>query len=387
MIHRWRQLGMAGLLFAISSSIVGATDLNVAVTSGGGAVINVSPGASVNYAVTGELSDALNEGLALVLFDLTFSGGPLPQADSPTSSPMTNFDRPAGATNPAGYGGTMVGGALVQVCGAQNTIKNDIANAAFPVGMVMTGVASPGSPQVLVTGSFTAPMTPAAYTLNVSNVAASVIRDGEDGMGAFWAVDLAGVGSIGNLTINVASAPTDPTVDPAGSRYLAINLGNRTNAFALLVTADCPGGVSKYVGTPTGVNHVARLVSNPNDAAYLTPSQWNAAGNTLYVTGPDITPSTPYKLETDIGTPGSPSLLPPETTTTWNWGDSNGDNNTDVGDILCGLDGFSGVFTACTLYAVDLSPTNPDENADVGDILAFLDAFAGVPYGGPSPCP
>jgi hypothetical protein len=230
-------------------------------------------------------------------------------------------------------------------------------------------------------------MTPDTYTLSLTNVAASVIRDNEDGTGPFWAVDLAGTGSTTSLVIAVSAAPIDPTVDPVGARYLAIGLGNRSTPFALLVTPVCAGGVSKYVGPPSGPDPVARLVDNPMDAAYLSASQWNVSGAILYVTGPDIYPGTPYRLETDLGTPGSPNLLPPETATTWFWGDANGDGNADVGDILCLLDGFAGIFASCSLVADDFMPFDPDQTIDVSDILSALDGFSGLPYVGPSPCP
>lgn len=59
------------------------------------------------------------------------------------------------------------------------------------------------------------------------------------------------------------------------------------------------------------------------------------------------------------------------------WGDVNHDTVVDIFDILCVLDGFSGVFTACTEADVNLSPCTPDAVVDIFDILAVLDAFSG----------
>ena len=68
-----------------------ATDLNLWIVSGGLADITVNPDETVNYAVMAELSDALNEGLALWACDLSCNGVSIPQADTPTTEPMVNF--------------------------------------------------------------------------------------------------------------------------------------------------------------------------------------------------------------------------------------------------------------------------------------------------------
>jgi hypothetical protein len=117
-------------------------------------------GAAVNYRVVGVLSDTLNEGLALFGFDLVFDGGALAQATAPAG--MSSFVKTDGITNPAGFGGTtdVPGhvGELVQVGGGQNTIKNTVDNAPFPIGSVVTLL---GHVQVILAeGSLTAPTAP-----------------------------------------------------------------------------------------------------------------------------------------------------------------------------------------------------------------------------------
>jgi hypothetical protein len=196
-------LGAAVIFGAATSAF--ATNLNVRVQSGGSSSVTVPPGATVNWAVVGELSDNLNLGLALFSVDLAWSGGPLAPAANPTSGPMVNFARPAGLTNPAGFGGTVLGGQLRQVGGAQNTINNTFA--PFPLGTVITGVAASGAPVTLASGQLTAPVTPGSYTLTPSGVVANVIRQGETGT-PFWHVDRANAGTVQSLVVQVSSSVT-----------------------------------------------------------------------------------------------------------------------------------------------------------------------------------
>lgn len=199
-----RAFSTGAVIFGASASAF-ATNLNVRVQSGGSSSVTVAPGSTVNWSVVGELSDNLNSGLALFSVDLAWSGGPLTPAANPTSGPMVNFTRPAGLTNPAGFGGTVVGGQLRQVGGAQNTIKNTFA--PFPQGSVATGIAAAGSPVTLASGQLTAPVTPGTYTLTPSGLVANVIRQGETG-NPFWHVDRANAGTVQSLTVQVSSPVT-----------------------------------------------------------------------------------------------------------------------------------------------------------------------------------
>ncbi len=203
----------ASLAIATMASFASASDLNVSVKASlnDTNAIEVAVGATVDFYITGDLTDDLNEGLALVGYNLHFTGGPLPSdtVDIPAgvadcSNPMSGFVKPEGITNPAGFTGTLIGDDLVQVGGAQNTIKNTVANAAFPIGTVLTGIAQPAGcgTAILATGSVTAPVVPGLYTLELSELFANVITDGEIG-DVFWATEAAGVGSIGNLAITV----------------------------------------------------------------------------------------------------------------------------------------------------------------------------------------
>lgn len=197
------------------------SNLSVSVESEGSNSVVVAPGAAVQYEVIGILSDDLNEGLALIGFDLDFDGGDLMQADTPTGdpnsgceNPMIHFTEPWGITNPAGYGGTIIGGDLIQVGGGQNTVLN--TTPPILIGEVLTGVAQPGGcgPAVLVTGTLTAPAVGGTYTLALENLFANVIRDGETDDGTFWATEAAGVGTITNLTIEVECTGSGPENTP-----------------------------------------------------------------------------------------------------------------------------------------------------------------------------
>ena len=198
-----RVAGAAALVLAAVLP-AGATNLNLTIQSGGQGTVTVPPGANVPYNVVGVLSDAASDGLAGFSVDLSFSGGPLPMAAAPSSAPMLSFDKPAGLTNPAGFGGTVVAGKLVQVGGAQNTIANVFA--PYPKGNVVVDVAQMGQALTLVAGQLTAPVTPGTYTLSMSAVAATVIQQGSTGV-PFWKVDKAQAGTLTPLTVIVSPVP------------------------------------------------------------------------------------------------------------------------------------------------------------------------------------
>ncbi len=361
---------------AICSASLHAANLNVSVRSGGSAAVNVAPGEIVNYEVSVVLSDSNNEGLGAVLFDLSFSGGALSQANEPSSNPMMNFDRPAGMTNPAGFGGTVISGNLIQVGGAQNTIKNTMINAPFPIGTVIPDVGQ--SSVVVVTGSLVAPMTEGPYTLSASNVVASAIVLGEDGSGSHWATEPVGQGTVSNLTITVAGVPV-LSGQGAGARYLAITPPDGASPIALLVKGSAGDSdvscVSAYVQTN------GTLAAT---ALFQTPAQW---GTTVYVGDSEIMPSTVYTAQVDSGSPGSPVLSSPVMMTTWKWGDANNSGAVNLDDILCELSGFSGSYTSCSLQGDDMQGEVPNGLINLDDILAVLNAFGSGPYPHAAPCP
>ena len=154
---------LAALVMVGSASA--ATDLELKLESGGSSYLSVMPGATVNYELSGELLDNGNQGLAMFAVDVVFDGGSLSPA-SPGLG-MGAFVAPMGLNNPAGFGGTPNGSSLLQLGGAQNTIANTFASA--PLGTVATGIALPGFPTILATGSLIAPTQPGLYTLSLEN--------------------------------------------------------------------------------------------------------------------------------------------------------------------------------------------------------------------------
>ncbi len=224
-MHRILHRAALSAALAALAPVAAATDLNLAATSGGQALLSVAPGAPVPWVVTGELSDNGSQGLAMFAFDLSFSGGPLAPAAAPASQPMLNFTPPLGLANPAGFGGTPAAGALRQVGGAQNTIQN--ALAPFPNGTVITGVAAPGAPEVLATGTLMAPLAVGTYTLSVTSVMANVVRAAATGS-PFWEVEAAGVGTVTHLTVEVVALRANVstlTVQAIGVQTLSLDAG------------------------------------------------------------------------------------------------------------------------------------------------------------------
>jgi hypothetical protein len=240
----------------VLSSVIGvahATDLNLRATSPWGGVARVAPGATVPFAIEGELSDSASEGLALFSLDLSFTGGPLIPLGSPTTAPMNNFAAPKGFVNPAGFGGTLVGGVLRQVGGGQNTIRNTVAPT--PNGTVILNVAQQGSPVTLCAGQLTAPYTVGLYTLQSSNLLANVIEAGQGASPAFWKVNPAGVGTALPLSVIVqAVRPNRSTVSPSGNEQVGIVISaGPANAGRQYKMVGCWSGSTPGVPLPGGL--------------------------------------------------------------------------------------------------------------------------------------
>lgn len=260
------------LAAALISPIAFASDLNVSIKSGGQSTVVVHPGASVNYTITGELSDANNEGLAYYLFDLEFEGGALTPAATPNSSPMNNFASPLGLNNPSGFGGTVQGGKLIQVGGAQNTWNNTFAPQ--PSGSVIIDVGQPGQPATLAEGTLTAPLKVGTYRLKVKNLDANVIKLNETGF-PFWKVEQAGDGAVTDLVVKVSALSSNVSsikFSSAGATAaLQLNAGpafaNRTYLMLGSFSGTAPGivisaGVKLPLNFDSYFNHLL-LTTNP----------------------------------------------------------------------------------------------------------------------------
>lgn len=255
---------------ALCASAAVASDLDLSVESGGSNSIVVGPGDTVSWSVVGELDDANSQGLALFLFDVSFDGGDLTAAAAPVAAPMTHFAAPLGLNNPAGFGGTVVDGDLLQAGGGQNTFNNAITPDLS--GSVAVGVGLPGSPEVLMSGTLTAPLDPGTYTLRVDEVLANVIKLGETGS-PFWGVEAAGVGVVTDLTVEVVALTGDrPTVSltTLEPQVMALDAGaaNAGRTYFLLgsFTGTDPGfDLASGLHVPLNIDvYFNLLVANPN---------------------------------------------------------------------------------------------------------------------------
>lgn len=293
-----KSLLCAGVPLLLASTL-SASDIHLTVESAGQSSISVNPGANIVYKVRGELSDQLNEGLAGFTFDLTFDGGPIAPAAAPGSSPMNGFAPPLGLSNPAGYGGTPVGGDLIQVGGMQNTIGNFLAIP--PNGSVITGVAWPGASKSLVTGVLKAPMFPGNYTLSLTNPHANVIRMGESGV-PFWACDEAGIGTVTHLAIEVkevfSSDVTELSIASGDTQTMTLTAGaaNAGRAYFVLgsVTGTTPGLPLGPVHLPLNFDFYMNLTLSSPNAFPLTDSlgllNGSGGGTTLFTMPTGLSP-------------------------------------------------------------------------------------------------
>ncbi len=149
-------------------------------------------GASIEWHILFTVSPDGNEGLALLSCDLLQDPNnpallDIPPADGvPTE--MTNFSRPDGICNPGetnpvtGYIGVQRGEAgqmnLIQVGGGQNTFGQAMSpgSGIAENANVVPGVGQ-GTPQILASGSFTAPSACGTYTFELTNAVANVLLD------------------------------------------------------------------------------------------------------------------------------------------------------------------------------------------------------------------
>jgi hypothetical protein len=151
----------------------------------------VSAGTSVDWTIRVAVSTGDNLGLALVACDLVQNSTnaalfDIPPGDAGSiSTTMDDFSRPLGVSNPGeggattGYVGVQRGTVgqrnLIQIGGAQNTFgaagPSDIGQDFNANG----GVGQGGSPEIVLSGSFSAPATTGTYTFHLENAKANVL--------------------------------------------------------------------------------------------------------------------------------------------------------------------------------------------------------------------
>ena len=137
----------------------------------------VAPAAPINWEITAHITSGDSEGLALLVIDLAQDAGNpemfgLPLADDVPAG-MESFAPPTGVSNPGqppeffGYGGTQIGGNLLQIGGGQDTSGAVV---------VVEGVGLGPEPQVIAAGSFPAPSSLGIYVLHLESPEANVLQ-------------------------------------------------------------------------------------------------------------------------------------------------------------------------------------------------------------------
>lgn len=153
---------------------------------------------------------------------------------------------------------------------------------------------------------------------------------------------------------------------------------------SLDVTAQPTGSVLPIALQLTTPDYVCVLAWIAPDGAladvpiFQTPDEWG----TVRVLDDDVVPAALYEVRSQCGA----HLSAASSDATWTWGDGNHDGNVDVSDVICVLDGFTGVFPVCPIEGIDLVPCEGNGKIDVGDILGIIDAFAGLGYPCAVPC-
>ena len=273
--------------------------LDVEILSGGAPVVSVLPGQSVPFTIEAQLGGEPSQGLAMFSIDLDHDGGPLTQvAPSAAAAP---FVSPMGVNNPAGFGGTLRAGDLLQVGGAMNTINNQFA--AAPLGSVVTGLALTATEE-LATGSLVAPSTAGVYTLSARNLFANALD--APAPAGFWEVKAVEAGAMSALTILVldcgAETFCEPKVDSAGcaptltasgaaslggSSSLTLTASNVLNRqFGLFVYGTELADDPAFGGTLCVGGNVVRLFEPTNSGGSGAPGTTCGGSFTRVIDGP-----------------------------------------------------------------------------------------------------
>ncbi len=163
-----------------------------------------------------------------------------------------------------------------------------------------------------------------------------------------------------------------PVVESAGARYFAVTPGPSLDLVSLLVEGESldpdVSCVSLYVQAD------GRLAPEP---FFQLPDVWG----TIFVTGSAVRPNTTYHVATGCSVQVLAAVSGSATVTTWVWGDTDGDGDVGIDDVLRIADGARGIFNGGTIpQHVDLAPCEADGVIDEQDEDAGMDAFSGAPF-------
>ena len=196
-----------------------------------------------------------------------------------------------------------------------------------------------------------------------------------------------------------------PLVEQVAQRYLRITpQPPGSGPQAILIQADCPGAVARYVDPPFAVDIEEDDLFDENAAklggpvavlgGFLTPEEWGE----LYVFGADLEPDTTYIVWGDCGSPGNPGLSDSTVVTTPRFGDSVGHFITGVGwdepdgivnilDVLAGIESLINSDFGPQINRTDLIGFNsfgttcaPDQQTSILDVFTAVRAFQGLSY-------
>jgi hypothetical protein len=170
---------------------------------GDGDAASVAGGGVINIYIQGRIPGATDDGLAL--WGANLDGGAFDVTGAVLDSPggdIDQFKKNLGLTNPAGYGGTAIGGDMIQVGGGQNTIGN-AGPTLFPVGTVATDVANGAAWVDLATGTIDMTSQAGDVTLSLNTGFANTLAANT---GPVFPVNAATVSIVGSLLVTAGGA-------------------------------------------------------------------------------------------------------------------------------------------------------------------------------------
>ncbi|MHC5109615.1 MAG: outer membrane protein assembly factor BamB family protein [Planctomycetota bacterium] len=172
-----------------------------------------------------------------------------------------------------------------------------------------------------------------------------------------------------------STAPSAPTVNPEGSRYLAVTPSPDAEPVAIVILGDAEDPAVACFSL-----YVQEDGSLDDQPVYQFSDQWG----TVHVHGEELLPETWY--ETMAERDGTHVRSPSAQAVTWPWGDVNDDGTANFADVLLIVLGFQDVFDETTPQQVDLAPCMTNGVVNFEDIQRGVQAFQQSDYPCASPC-